>query len=72
MSNPQIALRSPQELELRYEYIYFHMAIESSEFTECACWADLEIEDIMMRHEFLLKTGAYIMPDPKRPQFKKV
>lgn len=48
------------------------MAIESSEFPESACWADLDLEEIMMRHEFMKKTGTYIMPDPKRPQFKKV
>ena len=71
LASPQICLRSVEELELRYEYIYFHMAIESREFPECACWMDLELEEIMMRHEFLKKTGQYILPDPKRPQFKK-
>lgn len=72
MASPQICLRSVNELELRYEYIYFHMGIESREFPECACWIDLELEEIMMRHKFLKKTGQYILPDPKRPQFKMV
>ncbi|VDM50417.1 unnamed protein product [Toxocara canis] len=46
------------------------MCIEENEFGTCERWVDMPLEEIMMRHEFLLKTGRYTTPDPKRPQFK--
>lgn len=72
LASPQIALRRPQELEEKYEYIYFHMNIDTDDFPESYAWFELELDDIIMRHEFLKKTGRYITPDPKRPQYKKV
>jgi hypothetical protein len=48
------------------------MGIESSELIESQVWLDLDLDQIMARHELLTKTGKYFFPDPKRPQFKKV
>uniref|UniRef100_A0A915BQV5 MHD domain-containing protein n=2 Tax=Parascaris univalens TaxID=6257 RepID=A0A915BQV5_PARUN len=69
-NTPQILLGNIEELESKYEYIYFHMCIEGKEFGLCERWVDMSLEEIMMRHAFLLKTGTYTTPDPKRPQFK--
>uniref|UniRef100_A0A183CQA9 Uncharacterized protein n=1 Tax=Globodera pallida TaxID=36090 RepID=A0A183CQA9_GLOPA len=72
MSNsPQICLMDVEEIVEIYEYIYFHMGIESEELTESTNWFNLRLEQIMARHEFLLKTGKYTFPDPKKPQLKK-
>lgn len=69
-NTPQILLADIEGLESKYEYIYFHMRIEENEFGLCERWVDMSLEEIMMRHAFLLRTGAYTTPDPKRPQFK--
>ena len=69
--NPHICLLNPRELEQKYEYIFYHMGIESSELIESQVWLDLDLDQIMARHELLTKTGKYFFPDPKRPQFKK-
>lgn len=71
-NTPQILLADIEGLESKYEYIYFHMRIEENEFGLCERWVDMSLEEIMMRHAFLLRTGAYTTPDPKRPQFKMV
>jgi len=55
---------------MKYEYIYFIMCIEGPEFSDCLSWSDRSLDEIIMRHEFLVKTGKYTTPDPKRPQFK--
>ncbi|KAK6059214.1 hypothetical protein COOONC_03161 [Cooperia oncophora] len=44
------------------------MCIEGEQFKDCMNWAVLSLEEIMTRHEFLLKTGRYVTPDPKHPQ----
>ncbi|KAJ1345984.1 hypothetical protein KIN20_000639 [Parelaphostrongylus tenuis] len=67
---PEVLLKNIEELEEKYEYIFFHMCIEGDEFKECTNWAVMNLEDIMMRHEFLMKTGRYTTPDPKHPQKK--
>lgn len=69
---PQVCLQTPESLKLKYEYIYFHMGIEPEEFRECIKWHELSLEEIMMRHEVLIRTGKYITPDSKRPQYKLV
>lgn len=48
------------------------MCIEGDEFKECMKWPAMSLEEIMTRHEFLLKTGRYTTPDPKHPQKKMV
>lgn len=60
------------ETKLKYEYIYFHMAIEPEKLASSYRWIDLSLDEIMMRHEFLKKTGKYKMPDPKKPQYELV
>ncbi|KAK5978336.1 hypothetical protein GCK32_013761, partial [Trichostrongylus colubriformis] len=67
---PEVLLKNIDELEEKYEYIFFQMCIEGDEFKECTKWATMSLEDIMTRHEFLLKTGRYTTPDPKHPQKK--
>uniref|UniRef100_A0A7I4XYC4 mTERF domain-containing protein 1, mitochondrial n=1 Tax=Haemonchus contortus TaxID=6289 RepID=A0A7I4XYC4_HAECO len=67
---PEVLLKNIDELEEKYEYIFFHMCIEGDEFKDCMNWATMSLEDIMDRHEFLLKTGRYTTPDPKHPQKK--
>uniref|UniRef100_A0AC35UF89 Uncharacterized protein n=1 Tax=Rhabditophanes sp. KR3021 TaxID=114890 RepID=A0AC35UF89_9BILA len=70
-NSPQILLSNFEEIEEKYEYIYFHMRIESEEFRLCKSWVDKSIDDIMKRHKFLLQTGKYVTPDPKRLQLQK-
>jgi hypothetical protein len=67
---PHILLRPFNEIELKYEYIYFHMAIEPEKLALSFEWIDMDLEEIIMRHQFLVKTGNYITPDPKKPQFE--
>uniref|UniRef100_A0A0K0CYI2 UAE_UbL domain-containing protein n=1 Tax=Angiostrongylus cantonensis TaxID=6313 RepID=A0A0K0CYI2_ANGCA len=110
---PEVLLKNIEELEEKYEYIFFHvgyqvfgavtfftfelftivchfrvvfttdsssyimdqtlqMCIEGDEFKDCINWVFMDLDDIMMRHEFLLKTGRYTTPDAKRPQKKMV
>ncbi|KAL3124075.1 hypothetical protein niasHT_004664 [Heterodera trifolii] len=71
VNSPQICLMSFEEIEEIYEYIYFHMGIEPGELAESKYWHTLELDQVMSRHEFLLKTGKYTYPDPKKPQLKK-
>lgn len=67
---PEVLLKNIEELEEKYEYIFFQMCIEGDEFKECMKWPAMSLEEIMTRHEFLLKTGRYTTPDPKHPQKK--
>lgn len=80
---PQILLKSIEEVEEKFQYIFYQvffpsrlfslqMFLEGSDFVQCATWSDKSLEEIMMRHEFLNRTGKYVLPDPKRPQIKKV
>lgn len=69
---PQICLQTPESLKLKYEYLYFHMGIEPEEFRESIRWHELTIEEIMIRHDVLTRTGKYITPNPKYPQYKLV
>ncbi|CAD5209295.1 unnamed protein product [Bursaphelenchus xylophilus] len=71
IQSPEIVLQSFEELELKYEYIFFHMKIESDSLSDSLNWMNLALDDIMDRHEFLAKTGKYVTPDTKRPQFEK-
>jgi hypothetical protein len=48
------------------------MGIEGMELVESKQWMNLELEQVMARHEFLSKTGKYFFPEPKKPQYKKV
>src|SRR5690606_29589261 len=68
--NPEVTLMSFDEIEAKYEYIYFAMGIEPDEFLECSNWATMKLDEIMDRHEFLVKAGKYFLPDPRRPQLK--
>lgn len=65
-------LHDPDRLELKYEYIYYHMGLEAEDFGLCKMWVDLPLEEIMARHEFLVKAGKYVFPDEKKPQLAKV
>ncbi|KAK0426747.1 hypothetical protein QR680_009878 [Steinernema hermaphroditum] len=67
---PHIVITNLEELEQKYEYIYFMMRIEGDEFKMCTRWVDMSLDEIIMRHDFLQKTGKYTTPDPKKPQFK--
>uniref|UniRef100_A0A0N5BAC5 mTERF domain-containing protein n=1 Tax=Strongyloides papillosus TaxID=174720 RepID=A0A0N5BAC5_STREA len=70
-NSPECLLRNFEELEEKYEYIYFIMRIEGDEFKMCKRWVDLPLDEIIKRHEFLLKCGRYVTPDPKRLQLQK-
>ncbi|VDD85742.1 unnamed protein product [Enterobius vermicularis] len=69
--SPHILLHDPDRLELKYEYIYYHMGLEAEDFGLCKMWVDLPLEEIMARHEFLVKAGKYVFPDEKKPQLAK-
>ncbi|KAI6216682.1 Glycoprotein endo-alpha-1,2-mannosidase [Aphelenchoides besseyi] len=68
---PHLALKPFEEMEQKYEYVYFHMAIEPTELSYSMNWVDMTLDELMMRHKFLLKTGKYVTPDPKKPQIQK-
>lgn len=68
--NPHVLLSNFEELESKYEYIYYHMCIEGDQFCNCSNWIDMSLDEIMTRHDFLVKAGRYVTPDPKRPQLK--
>ncbi|KAI6229074.1 MTERF domain-containing protein 2 [Aphelenchoides fujianensis] len=68
---PHLILRPFEEMEQKFEYVYFHMRIEADELSAAIEWVDIPLDEIMMRHQFLLKTGKYVTPDPKKPQLKK-
>uniref|UniRef100_A0A1I7W8X5 DIOX_N domain-containing protein n=1 Tax=Heterorhabditis bacteriophora TaxID=37862 RepID=A0A1I7W8X5_HETBA len=46
------------------------MCVEGEGFMNCIRWPEIPLEEIINRHEFLLKCGRYITPDPKHPQSK--
>ena len=71
-ASPELVLRPWRDLELRYEYIYFHMGIEPVAFLESAHWADLDLQEIIQRLKFMRKCGVYHLPDEKRPQYAMV
>ncbi|KAI6182209.1 MTERF domain-containing protein 2 [Aphelenchoides bicaudatus] len=67
---PHILLLPFDETELKYEYIYFHMGIEPEQLATSFGWIDMDLEEILMRHEFIKKTGRFYTPDPKKPQIE--
>lgn len=69
---PHILLMPFAETELKYEYIYFHMGIEPEKLVMSTGWIDMTLEEIMMRADFLRKTGRYKTPDEKKPQIEMV
>uniref|UniRef100_A0A914Y8H2 Uncharacterized protein n=1 Tax=Panagrolaimus superbus TaxID=310955 RepID=A0A914Y8H2_9BILA len=71
-NDPEIVLKNFEQIESNYEYIYYHMRCEPEEFVETRRWSQLSLEEVMNRHQFLLKTGKYELPDPKKPQLKMV
>lgn len=64
--HPQLLLTDFDELEARYEYIFFKMGIEQAEIKK-SIWYKVSLYYIRQRHEFLCRTGAYVQPDKKRP-----
>lgn len=48
------------------------MGIEPEKLATSFGWLDMELDEILMRHEFLKKTGRFQTPDPKRPQIEMV
>jgi hypothetical protein len=48
------------------------MAVEPEILAESRRWIDMDLDEIMMRHDFLRKAGRYTTPDPKRPQIEMV
>ncbi|KAM3721458.1 AP-1 complex subunit mu-1-I [Dirofilaria immitis] len=69
-SSPEILLGNTNETEDKIEYIYCHMLMEGEDFANCTNLTQLSLEELIDRHEFLLKTGTYKTPDLKRPQLK--
>ncbi|VDO39027.1 unnamed protein product [Onchocerca flexuosa] len=71
-SSPEILLGNTNETEDKIEYIYCHMLMEGEDFAGCTNLTQISLEELIDRHEFLLKTGTYKTPDLKRPQLKMV
>ncbi|CAB3410896.1 unnamed protein product [Caenorhabditis bovis] len=70
--SPHILLKNIEEVEEKYEYMFYQMGIESDELSESSGWIDeLKLSGIIQRHRFLTVTGKYQMPDPKRPQLRR-
>ncbi|OZC12932.1 hypothetical protein X798_00567 [Onchocerca flexuosa] len=69
-SSPEILLGNTNETEDKIEYIYCHMLMEGEDFAGCTNLTQISLEELIDRHEFLLKTGTYKTPDLKRPQLK--
>jgi len=70
-NNPRICLNDPKLMEQKYEYISFHMALESEELMYSRQWIELSLDEIQDRHKLIQKTGRFITPNPKKPQFTK-
>ncbi|PAV77361.1 hypothetical protein WR25_08427 [Diploscapter pachys] len=69
---PEILLMNFEELEEKYEYVFMHMNIENEEISKSKMWVKRPLEEIMERHQFLVKCGRYRTPDEKRPQIKRI
>ncbi|VDK72726.1 unnamed protein product [Litomosoides sigmodontis] len=69
-SSPEILLGNTNETEDKIEYIYCYMLMEGEDFANCTNLAQISLEELIDRHEFLMKTGIYKTPDKKRPQLK--
>lgn len=69
--HPEVIFQNFDEMEEKYEYIYFNMGLESDKFRKSVRWVATPIEYIEMRHEILARTGAYIRPNPKKPMLSK-
>uniref|UniRef100_A0A0R3RRA8 BACK domain-containing protein n=1 Tax=Elaeophora elaphi TaxID=1147741 RepID=A0A0R3RRA8_9BILA len=69
-SSPEILLGNTNEIEDKIEYIYCYMLMEGEDFANCSNLAQISLKELIDRHEFLQKTGAYKTPDLKRPQLK--
>lgn len=68
---PQILLKPIEEIEEKYEYMFYQMGVEADDVAECVQWIDhLSLDDLADRHKFLLATGKFATPDPKRPQIR--
>ncbi|CAI5439838.1 unnamed protein product [Caenorhabditis angaria] len=68
---PEVLLKPIEEIEEKYEYVFYQMGAEPDELSECKSWIEeLSWENLKNRHTFLQKTGKYSMPDPKRPQIR--
>lgn len=68
---PQILLKPIEEVEDKYEYMFYQMGVESEDVAECIGWIDdLSLDELVDRHKFLLATGKFATPDPKRPQIR--
>ena len=72
VSHPKVLLCNFEELQAKYEYIYFHMGIENTQLLTCQEWVSLTLDEIQSRHQFLVRAGVYLMPDPKKPQLQEV
>lgn len=71
-SSPEILLGNTNETENKIEYIYCYMLMEGEDFANCTNFAQISLEELIDRHEFLMGTGIYKTPDIKRPQLKMV
>ncbi|VDP17186.1 unnamed protein product [Soboliphyme baturini] len=60
--SPQILLSNFEELKQKYEYIYYMIGLDNTHV-----WFQYSLMHIQMRHECVLRTGAFVKPDPKRP-----
>ncbi|CAD6184422.1 unnamed protein product [Caenorhabditis auriculariae] len=69
---PQILLKNIEEVEEKYDYVFYQMGAEGEELSECGDrWIDgMDLQEMQTRHVFLVLTGKYSQPDPKRPQLK--
>ncbi|CAE17889.2 Mitochondrial transcription termination factor family protein [Caenorhabditis elegans] len=68
---PQILLKPIEEIEEKYEYMFYQMGVEADDVAECIGWIDiLTFDEIVDRHKFLLATGKFATPDAKRPQIR--
>uniref|UniRef100_A0A915L101 Uncharacterized protein n=1 Tax=Romanomermis culicivorax TaxID=13658 RepID=A0A915L101_ROMCU len=64
---PEILLKKNfDDLELLYEYFYFVMGVEPKVLTKIR-WFDKNFAFIRLRHQFALKTGAFIRYNEKKP-----
>lgn len=70
--NPYVLLENFESLEKKLTYFFYCMGLENTDLTECISWPNMSLEEIVMRHEFLVKAGKYVMPDAKKPQLKIV
>ncbi|XP_038129233.1 transcription termination factor 4, mitochondrial isoform X1 [Cyprinodon tularosa] len=62
--SPAVVLEDLDQLEYKFQYVYFRMGIKQAEMVKCRLFR-FTMEDVRCRHVFLERRGLYQTPDKK-------